>query len=235
MSAVPDASLQGGAGRKAAPSGRIEQTNVSARVADRIREMIFDGRLAGGERIPQDTIASDLGVSRLPVREALISLQVDGLVTNEPRRGAWVVPLTRADIEDHYAMYGYMLGLAARRACELIDENTLVQLDQLIEDMRRSPDVPSTSEAHWTFHSVINHLGGSRRLKAVLRQMAHNLPRSVYDIPHAGSPESARGHLAIVAALRDRDGDRAAAECEAHLRAEGAVVVAELVNRGLLS
>jgi DNA-binding GntR family transcriptional regulator len=69
----------------------------------------------------------------------------------------------------------------------------------------------------------------------VLRQMAHNFPRSVYDIPAAGSPEAERGHRAIVAALRDTDGDRAAAECETHLRVDGAAVVAELGRRGLLT
>jgi DNA-binding GntR family transcriptional regulator len=211
------------------------RTNLSADVADHIRELIFDGRLAGGERIWQDEIAEELGVSRLPVREALISLQVDGLVNNEPRRGAFVVPLTREDIIDHYEMYGHMLGLAARRACGRFEEAGLRRLEELITVMAKDPDAPSTHEAHWAFHANINQVGGSHRLRAVLRQMAHNLPRSVYDIPSAGSPEAERGHRAIVAALRDADGDRAARECEAHLRVDGAAVIVELSRRGLLA
>lgn len=215
-------------------TARRARANFSAEVADHIRELIFDGTLAGGDRVPQDAIAEELGVSRLPVREALISLHLDGLVENEPRRGAFVVPISRDDIEDHYSMYGYMLGLAARRASARTDDATVRRLEDLIAAMGEAPHAPSTHEAHWTFHAIINHLGGSQRLKAVLRQMAHNLPRSVYDIPHAGSPEAEQGHRAIVAALRAGDGDRVAAECEAHLRAEGALVVAELARRGLL-
>lgn len=215
--------------------GNRLRSNLSADVAEHIRELIFNGRLAGGERIWQDEIAEELGVSRLPVREALISLQVDGLVDNEPRRGAFVVPLSRDDIEDHYEMYGHMLGLAARRACGRFDEAGLRRLEDLIQVMGEDPDAPSTHEAHWAFHASINQVGGSHRLRAVLRQMAHNLPRSVYDIPPAGSPEAERGHRAIVAALRDADGERAATECEAHLRVDGAAVVAELARRGLLT
>ncbi|MET0450849.1 MAG: GntR family transcriptional regulator [Mycobacterium sp.] len=215
--------------------GSRQRANLSADVAELIRERIFDGRLTGGARIMQDDIAEELGVSRLPVREALISLQVDGLIDNEPRRGAFVVPLEREDIEDHYAMYGNMLGLAARRACGRFDEAGLRRLEDLIDVMGRDPDAPSTHEAHWEFHSTINQVGGSHRLKAVLRQMAHNLPRSVYDIPPAGNPEAERGHRAIVAALRQCDRDVVAAECQAHLQIDGAAVIVELARRGLLA
>ncbi|WP_205315195.1 GntR family transcriptional regulator [Nonomuraea lactucae] len=223
--------------RRTARGGRtgrqVNRTNLSAEVAGHIKELIFEGSLEGGQRIPQDAIAEDLGVSRLPVREALIGLQADGLVENEPHRGAFVVPLTREDIRDHYAMYGWIQGLAAARAATKIDESVVERLEALIVEMRRHPDAPSTNEAHWEFHSLINHVGGSRRLRSVLRQMAHNLPRSVYDVPPAASPEAEAGHLEIVQALRAGDSTRVATACEAHLKSEGELVVAELERRGL--
>lgn len=222
-------------GTAAAALQRRSRGNMSADVAEHIRDMIFDGRLNGGERVPQDLIAEDLGVSRLPVREALISLQVDGLVASEPRRGTFVVPLSVEDIEDHYAMYGHMLGLAARRACTKVDDAVLNRLDALMETMKRDPSAPSTHEAHWDFHALVSHLGGSQRLRAVLRQMAHNLPRPIYDIPPAASLEAERGHREIVTALRERDAAAAAAACERHLLHDGTVVIAALKQRGLFA
>ena len=90
----------------------VQRGSMSVEVADHIRSMIFDGRLRAGQRVPQDAIAAELGVSRLPVREALITLEADGLVAAEPHRGVFVVPIRAEDIEDHYRLYGMAQGLA---------------------------------------------------------------------------------------------------------------------------
>lgn len=217
-------------GRHADP---INRPNLSVAAAEHIRELIFDGSLRGGDRVPQDAVAEDLRVSRLPVREALITLQADGLVDTEPHRGAYVVPITREDIADHYAMYGSIQGMAAARAAARVDETVLARLERLIDEIGNNPDAPGTLKSHWEFHSIINHLGGSRRLMAVLRQMSHNLPRSIYEVPSPSSPASDASHRRIVAALRNGDANGVAEECIRHLVAEGALVIEELQRRGL--
>src|SRR3954451_3726879 len=87
-------------------------------VAIHVRSLIFNGELRQGDRVPQDDIAEELGVSRIPVREAIIALDREGWVTIEPHRGAFVHGLDAAAVNDHYELIGLMWGLAARRVIE---------------------------------------------------------------------------------------------------------------------
>jgi DNA-binding GntR family transcriptional regulator len=76
--------------------------NLKHAVASLIRERIFSGGLRPGSRVDQDALAEAFGVSTMPVREALISLEAEALVVNVPRRGSYVADLTRDDVRDHY-------------------------------------------------------------------------------------------------------------------------------------
>ena len=102
-----------GSSRRVAP---VSHPSLKDSAADYLREQILTGRLTPGTKIDQDEISDALGVSRLPVREALIELANEGLVDAVPRRGAFVARLERADIVDHYRIFGLVAGLAASRA-----------------------------------------------------------------------------------------------------------------------
>ncbi len=69
-----------------------------------IRRLVFDGDLKPGDRVPQDSVAAALGMSRIPVREALIALEREGWVTIETHRGAFVNGFDRQAVRDHYAL-----------------------------------------------------------------------------------------------------------------------------------
>ncbi|MGB3481078.1 MAG: GntR family transcriptional regulator [Mycobacterium sp.] len=208
---------------------------MSGEVIDRIRTLIFSGTLARGQRVPQNDIADELGVSRLPVREALIALESEGLIESEPHRGAFVVPIHREDIDDHYRIYGMVQGLATRRAAARVTAPTLARLDELHHQMQTTDDSDVAHTLNWEFHSLINQTGGSRRLLSVLRQMARNLPREVYEAPPAASPEAVRGHQRILDALRAGDGDAADEASRRHVQAEGEYVIAKLKADGVLA
>src|ERR671936_242795 len=90
----------------------------AAVAAEYIRRLIFDGTLRSGHRIPQNEIAELLGISRVPVREALVALEREGWVVMEHNRGAHVAPLSARSIRDHYEMLGIVYAAAARRAIE---------------------------------------------------------------------------------------------------------------------
>ena len=83
-----------------------------------VRRLIFDGVLKQGQRVPQDAIAQALGVSRIPVREALIALEREGWTTIIPHRGAFVNALDEPSVRDHYELYGLFYGFGVRRAVE---------------------------------------------------------------------------------------------------------------------
>jgi hypothetical protein len=90
----------------------VRRRNLREDVADRLRNDILTGRLTPGKRIDQDQLAAELGVSQLPVREALIQLDQEGLVETIARRGSYVPQLTPEDIADQYRIFGLVSGLA---------------------------------------------------------------------------------------------------------------------------
>jgi len=84
------------------PSRVLLRPTSTQQVADYIRRQIFEGKLRVGDRVPQDEIAADLGVSRVPVREAVIALDREGWVMIQAHRGAFVVGLDENSTRDHY-------------------------------------------------------------------------------------------------------------------------------------
>ena len=108
------------------------RTSSGDQVALYIRWLIFDGVLPPGTRVPQDEIAQQLGVSRIPVREALIALEREGWVTIQLHRGAFINALNEDDVRDHYELYGRVYGFAARRA---IDRSSHAEMVDPLEEI----------------------------------------------------------------------------------------------------
>src|SRR5579864_4506652 len=90
--------------------------NASAAATELIREAILDGRLEPGARLKEEELARELGISRTPVREALLVLQAEGLIVAEPNRGASVRRHDAEDLHDLYQLRALLEGHAARRA-----------------------------------------------------------------------------------------------------------------------
>src|SRR5205807_7211047 len=102
--------------------------------------MLFDGSLRGGERIDRNELSAGLGVSRVPVQEALVQLERDGLVTTHYHRGAFVEPFDAAAIRDHYCVWGLLNGEAAARAASLRPAELIVGLRVLTNQMQTTDD-----------------------------------------------------------------------------------------------
>lgn len=214
---------------------RVARASVGESVTEVLREMIFDGQLAGGQRIPQDDIAAELGVSRLPVREAIATLENDGLVEVEKHRGAYVLAIQRIDVQDHYETFGHVHGIAAKRAAGLVTAEHLGNLEDLDKQMHETEDVNSLHDLNWKFHRVINVVGGSRRLQSVILGLTRQIPRSFrYSIPPA-TPAALAEHRAILDALKTGDGEAAAQACITHLRSESTYIIGTLEQRGFFA
>ena len=196
--------------------------------------MIFNGQLTAGQRIPQDEIAAELGVSRLPVREAISTLQLDGLVVVEKYRGAFVLPISHMDIEDHYEVFGHTHGIAAARAAKKITASDLDELRGLNEQLSMADDLTLQHKLNWEFHRNINVIGGSRRLQSVIGGLARQIPRSFTASFPPASPRALIEHKTILGALEAGDGEAAAVACIAHLRSEAKYIIDMLEGRGLL-
>jgi DNA-binding GntR family transcriptional regulator len=222
--------------RQPGPTGpaKVQRRSLSVHAAEHIRSLIFAGTLKANQRVPLDELAAELGVSRLPIREALITLEADGLVASEPHRGTYVVPIRSEDIDDHYRLYGMAQGLACSGAARRVTEPVLDRLRELHEAMSATADPNIQHDLNWAFHSLINLTGASRRTLSVLRQLSHNLPREVYRLAAAASPEAVRGHAQIIEALRTGDSAAADQASRTHMRLEGDQVVSALKRAGVL-
>jgi len=207
--------------------------NLKNEVAKRIRDDILAGALTPGSRIDQEAVAESLGVSRLPVREALIMLEVEGLVDNLARRGSFVAAVSEEDIRDHFAMFGLLAGLAAERAASVLTERELEALRANTEQMEQTTDPRELDQLNYEFHRMINSSGGSRRLKAVLRLLANNMPSHFFEFQdEAWRARAIAEHWGIYKALEAGDGLRAGAAFADHFRSSGDQAVNALAASG---
>lgn len=166
----------GGAGpdRRLAGRSRVSQRvgslhrTLREAVADAIREMIRSGDLEPGDRLVEDRLAEQLGVSRNPVREAIRALEATGLVEVIPRRGAYVAALDPEQACELLELRALLESYAARLAARRRTPDDLDRLREVLDDGRRATeqgDIVSAARAHRDFHLAIEtaarhpHLG----------------------------------------------------------------------------
>lgn len=210
---------------------RPKRERFSDEVAAELREMILSGRLAQAERIDQDAVADAHGMSRLPVREALITLEQEGLVVTEPRRGTYVATIQPEDVLDQYEVYGLVSGIAAARAAERLSAEQLDDLRKAHLHFVKAKGGAAQQRANEAFHRIINRAAG-RRLRSVLGLLARSLPSQHYMFDSAWAELAAHHHERILAAIERRDSAGARAAMADHLVASGHEAVVALRNKG---
>ena len=218
MTTAPEPREPTRAGDPAEPRTR-RRANLADEVATHIRDAILAGRLKPGERIDQDAIADELGVSRLPVREALISLDREGLVHTIPRKGSYVSRIDRDDIADHYQIFGQVAGLAAARAVARLTDDELARLIELHEGMARAANLEEQQRLNHEFHRTINRASGSQRMTSMLLLLSRSLPMPYVDFPTEWLEQANRQHKDIIDAFRRRDTRAAQRAMEQHINA----------------
>jgi DNA-binding GntR family transcriptional regulator len=199
-----------------------------------IRRLIFDGVLREGDRVPQDAIAEKLGLSRIPVREALLFLEREGWVTIKPHRGAFIGALDETVVRDHYELYGHVYSFAAARAAERQTPEMLARLTELQKQIQTAEDPQSAWRLNQAFHSAIIDMARSPRLHAVLGALAGIVPGNFFDLVPGSVEVEKRGTAAILRRLKQGDGERAAAEYVKMMRRQGDLVVTLFKSRGIL-
>ena len=203
-------------------------------VAAYIRRLIFTGHLRHGDRIRQDVLAAALGVSRIPVREAIIALDREGWVTSEPHRGAYVNGFDRNGIADHYEMVGLLYGLTARRVTERADDEALERMSSLQKSMQRVDDPDEFSHLNEQLIRAMFVAAGSPRLGAVSRVMTPVVPGNFFAAVPGAINDQKRGVARVVKALVARDAAGAAEEWQKLLHRHAEHVIEMLADSGLL-
>ena len=193
-----------------------DKYSLRGRVFQSIREDILSGRYEQNTELKEAAIGAELGVSRTPVREALRQLELEGLVTIIPNRGAYVNMITAKDVQDIYVIRSMLEGLCARWATQSI---TAEQLDSMEETLCLSEYHTSKKnyeklyELDSLFHEQLYEAGGSRILNHILSDF-HDYVKMVRKATISTSSRSVTSteeHRAIFEAIKEKDPDKAEA------------------------
>ncbi len=212
-------------------------------LAASIRGRVLSGEIAVGSRLRQERLASEFGVSRTPIREALRKLQADGVVELQPHKGAIVRGATAREIRDAYEVRAELEGLAAELAATRIGD---AQLEELHEAQRlfgsaiaalvagRVGEAGSdNANGDWTrandvFHRVIQEAAGNERLTQIVQDVHRAFPRGLtWSALRRSSrllEQNVEEHHAVLDAIERRDGPAARAAMVAHVRHAGDLI-----------
>lgn len=173
---APSAAL--GATRRE-PAGRLTNNpSLVELAADEIRRMILSGELRPAERIREERMTDILGISRPPVREAILLLQQEGLVVRTPRRGAAVISLSEADVEEILLLRSAIEQVAVRQGVPVRDPQRLDRCRAALDAMKASAAADNRAELverGYAFHAAIVGLAGMRRVDDIYRSLHRQL------------------------------------------------------------
>jgi DNA-binding GntR family transcriptional regulator len=202
---------------------------LSDEVAAHVRQLVLSGQLRAGEFVRVERLAQDLGTSITPVREGLLALRGEGLLTLEPRRGFLVATLTEGDVRDVFWVQAQIAGELAARATLALDDEAVAGLEQLQQELSEAlagQDLERVERLNHGFHRTINKASGGSRLQWFLAATTRYVPLRYYHRV-GGWPDATRhDHTDVLDALRARDPERARRAMAEHIVHTGELLVA---------
>jgi DNA-binding GntR family transcriptional regulator len=207
---------------------KLISTTVRAQAASELRDRILTGRLQPGDRLDLDQLTAEFGISRTPVREALLQLSYEGLVDITPRSGMTVVGITPEDAVDSFAILAALAGKAAEMATARMTPAELSRLRELAGAIERSERVV---EANRLFHRALNYSARSPRLLTHLRQAVRVVPGNYFELVPEQEKRSRHEHAALLDAMENGDGGAARAVAEEHVLTAGEALGGWLADR----
>jgi DNA-binding GntR family transcriptional regulator len=189
-----------------------------------LEKWIFTDNLKPGQQIKEDEVATRLGISRPPVREAFKALESEGLAIRKPRKGVFVVKMNKADIIEVYMLKANLYAMATELALENITETQLAELGDLVQKMEASihediPDILNYQKFHRKFHIRIMDMAGNRRLKIVASNLHKQIQRFSYQTLQYQTHliKSVKYHKEIVERMGAKDKENACKIMKEHV------------------
>ncbi|MBO4338202.1 MAG: GntR family transcriptional regulator [Lachnospiraceae bacterium] len=191
-------------------------------VFKKLRQEILLGELAPGDRLMELHLAQRLGVSRTPIREAIRKLELEGLVTMLPRRGAEVAQISEKDLRDVLQVRTSLEQLAVRLACERMDEETLADLEKAcahFADVTKKKDMTAITQADVELHDVIIRSTGNRKLEQMISNLAEQMYRYRLEYIKDATYHALliEEHGRIYKSIAEKDASRAEKEIAVHI------------------
>lgn len=204
--------------------GTVSSKSVSSTVTDKLRDAIQNGSLEPGDRLVERKLADELGVSHIPVREALARLAEEGLIEREPRRGARVAALSNHELEEISSLRTVLEQFVAERAQERWSEKHEVRLRNIVESMisaaeHGSPDTIFSLDKK--FHETLWKMADHAVLITVVSQLRGRINGFLRAANAALEPDElithAKSHADLIDALASGNATRARTEMTEHI------------------
>jgi DNA-binding GntR family transcriptional regulator len=191
------------------PDSTLVRRSSAEQAAAYIRELIFNGYLPPGSRIPQDDIARALGISRIPIREAIVALEQEGRIRTEIHRGAFVVPLDERSIRDASELVSLMQGFVIRRAAERATPELKSRLEEVQRQINGTTDPVEMGKHMEEQRALILSAGTAPRIAQWIRGTNDLVMDNFYEVV-PGSLDNFKTHSAkITRAILENDADTA--------------------------
>jgi len=204
-------------------------------VVSHVVNLVLTGKLRSGDRVDRNEIAQELGLSRVPIQEAVVQLEHDGILSTPYHRGAYVERFDESVVREHHELYGMLSGLASARAAVDGLPRILDQLTVMIAAMRGSRDARNFQETAWQFRRVINDEYAGPRLQAAIRASQTFMPRAFWLSYLNNHDEMLPFYEAESAAIQRGDPDDARTACIDRSEAMARIMLGELVRRGVFT
>lgn len=199
-----------------------DRETLHQRVSHAIREAILDGTLKPGERLVQDELSEQLGVSRMPVREALRQLESEGLITFQTYKGAIVNEFTKEDIIEIYHLRALLEPEALALSIPHLKADDLQTLDSLCAEMEQHADDPEAyTRLNSQFHRLL--IAGCKweRLKKMVNALWTGFPLYTPHYIKGQIAHSNKEHRQILNSVKRKDADEAKQLFAKHIRRSG--------------
>ncbi len=205
------------------------------RIVDFIKDAVVSGRLKPGERVPEQEIAENLGISRTPIREAFRQLESEGFISVTPRKGAVVSPITDKDVTEFYAIKSLLEGFAASIACAKLTIKDIKKLESLNSQMDRcaeKDDVKGFFRLDNQFHDTFLKACGNEKLCVLVHNLVQQFERfriTALSVP-GRMKDSVRQHREIIEAFRESNSGLVETLVRANAEKSGNMLVEELLK-----
>jgi DNA-binding GntR family transcriptional regulator len=200
-----------------------EHENLDRKAYQILKAMIIDRKLLPGEKIPQEKLAEDLGISRTPLINALKFLEREKLVQSVPRRGFFMRRFSKKEMLSIFELREVLEGLAARKAAEKISDREIDQLSSFFKQFPETAgiDIRAYAREDRRFHTFLLEIGGKEFLKSILE--TYNIISHSYQVITSEGlvrlPKETIGeHRAIISAVAARDAEGAEALMRRHFQ-----------------
>ncbi|KSV85439.1 MULTISPECIES: GntR family transcriptional regulator [Sinorhizobium/Ensifer group] len=218
---------------------QVERQSASLRiqVEDRLRQAIADGRFKPGDRLIERELCALIGVGRTSVREALRQLEAEGLVTSYPHRGPVVTVISYEEAEQLYSVRAILESFAGQLFAERGSADEILALDIAVKEFEAAAGEGAggrLAAAKDAFYDCLMQGGGNVFARQMLTTLHNriNLLRMTSMTQPGRLKHSVSEINEIAAAIRDRDGPRAAAACKFHIEMAARVALDYLRQRG---